>query len=992
MTDTEPRMPAQASSSEPAQPHDVFVSYSRADREVVVELVAGLQARGLKAWVDLEDIPPSAEWMAEIRAAIEASDGYLVVVSPSLAGSEVCAEELELARQAGKRIVPVMVRPTDPGSVPATLAALNWIDATDGALDGAVDRAVEALRTDLDHVRAHTRLGVRAAEWERKGDTKALLLRGAEIPEAEAVVASGSEPRATPVQARYLHASRSAATRRQRSAIGAVAAALVVSLALSAFALVQRSQAIGQERVAESGRLAALAQSQLQIDPEVALLLSLRSIDVSETAAGEQALRRSLLASHVTTTLSGHSNPVLDASFSPDGTTMMSRSDWIPNSGFPSDSSDYSVRLWDSGSGGAVAALEMDTRIIAAAFDPEGEHIVAAGSDGQLVVQELTRGDEVATVDVGEPLQDLAVGAGGHVVTLSADETTRFWSVDTDEIKTVRASPTTGLSVVAVALGKWIATAGNEGVAIWNPRTLERVADIPVPFAPETLSVDGRGSRFLVSDGDSLGVVQRDRLRPVALWDLPAIGALDLATRTPSASPAISEDGQTVASARDDGQISLWDASSGQLLSTLAGHVGEVTSLEFGHDDSQLLSSGIDQQAIVWDVGTGEQVATFRGHQGRVFAAEFSPSGQQVVTAGFDRSARIWQVELNAPIQSLAGNLQSQGVALSSDGSQLATASVGGAALWDPKTGQRTLVLPMGEIPKDERYAASVSFSPDDRTVATTHSSLVRLWNASSGAPGLVIEMPKGEGPGTEDAQQGLESWVWAAVFSPDGTRLATGGQDGLARIWDASSGRLISSCSGHRSSVNSLAWSPDGSKLVTASDDGTVRIWNIEPCESSLLLRGHTGPVFSVDWSPTGSQILSTGVDATVKIWDATDGSVEKTLRGHTDIIINGDLSGDGRYYATASWDATIRVWEVSSGDVVAVLRGQGDQPVQITFDSHGHYLAVGTNDRETEGFITELYECVTCADLPVLVSVARDRVTRGLSREEKDQFGLSG
>ena len=123
MTETQPRVPAQAELSEPAQPRDVFVSYSRADRAVVVELVAGLDARGLRAWVDLEDIPPSAEWMAEIRAVIEASDGYLVVVSPSFANSEVCAEELELARGAGKRIVPVMVRPTDPGSVPSTLAA-----------------------------------------------------------------------------------------------------------------------------------------------------------------------------------------------------------------------------------------------------------------------------------------------------------------------------------------------------------------------------------------------------------------------------------------------------------------------------------------------------------------------------------------------------------------------------------------------------------------------------------------------------------------------------------------------------------------------------------------------------------------------------------------------------------------------------------------------------------------------------------------------------
>jgi hypothetical protein len=102
-----------ASVPEPARGHDLFVSYSRADRERVLALTQGLAARGKRAWVDLEDIPPSAEWMAEIRSAIEAADWYLVVVSPALAGSKVCAEELEHAREAGKRIVPVLVRATD---------------------------------------------------------------------------------------------------------------------------------------------------------------------------------------------------------------------------------------------------------------------------------------------------------------------------------------------------------------------------------------------------------------------------------------------------------------------------------------------------------------------------------------------------------------------------------------------------------------------------------------------------------------------------------------------------------------------------------------------------------------------------------------------------------------------------------------------------------------------------------------------------------------
>lgn len=172
---------------------DVFISYSRADREAVVRLTEALAERGKRAWVDLEDIPPSAEWMAEIRSAIESAEGYLVIVSPDLARSKVCAEELERARSANKRIIPVQVRPTNPDSVPGALSALNWIDATEGKIESAAERVVQALDTDLEHVRAHTRLLVRAAEWEKRGQDRSLLLRGGDLAQAESflVVAQG---------------------------------------------------------------------------------------------------------------------------------------------------------------------------------------------------------------------------------------------------------------------------------------------------------------------------------------------------------------------------------------------------------------------------------------------------------------------------------------------------------------------------------------------------------------------------------------------------------------------------------------------------------------------------------------------------------------------------------------------------------------------------------------------------------------------------------
>ena len=107
---------------EPARGHDLFVSYSRADRERVIALTQGLAERGKRAWVDLEDIPPSAEWMAEIRRRSRPPTATWSWSPRPSRAPRSAAEELEHAREAGKRIVPVLVRatesrvgPPDPG-------------------------------------------------------------------------------------------------------------------------------------------------------------------------------------------------------------------------------------------------------------------------------------------------------------------------------------------------------------------------------------------------------------------------------------------------------------------------------------------------------------------------------------------------------------------------------------------------------------------------------------------------------------------------------------------------------------------------------------------------------------------------------------------------------------------------------------------------------------------------------------------------------------
>jgi hypothetical protein len=139
-----------------------------------------------------------------------------------------------------KRLIPVVRRDVDPKDVPDLLARLSRIFCRDGdEFSQSFQALLTAMATDLDHVRAHTRLLLKALEWEGRGRDKSLLLRGGELKRAEEWLTEigDKEPRPTPLMLQFLGASRQGATARQRLTLGAVSFALVVavSLALAAF-------------------------------------------------------------------------------------------------------------------------------------------------------------------------------------------------------------------------------------------------------------------------------------------------------------------------------------------------------------------------------------------------------------------------------------------------------------------------------------------------------------------------------------------------------------------------------------------------------------------------------------------------------------------------------------------------------------------------------------------------------------------------------------
>ena len=158
-----------------------------------------------------------------------------------------------------------------------------------------------------------------------------------------------------------------------------------------------------------------------------------------------------------------------------------------------------------------------------------------------------------------------------------------------------------------------------------------------------------------------------------------------------------------------------------------------------------------------------------------------------------------------------------------------------------------------------ESRVRSVAYSPDGtRIVSGGDDDIVRQWDATSGAP---IGVP----------MRGHEDWVWSVAYSPDGTRIVSGGDDGTVRQWETVSGAPIGvSMRGHESRVRSVAYSPDGTRIVSGGDDDIVRQWDATSgAPIGVPMRGHEDWVWSVAYSPDGTRIVSGGDDGTVRLWD---------------------------------------------------------------------------------------------------------------------------
>lgn len=876
---------------------DVFISYSRKDKTFVQSLHEALSAHNREAWVDWEGIPPTAEWLQEIHRAIEASDTFIFIISPASVASDICKQEIAYAVEQHKRLVPIVQRDVEANAVPEELAALNWIFFREqDDFDSAVQTLIRALDSDLDWVRHHTRLLVRAREWENKGQDKSLLLRGKDLRNAETWFAQATqkEPKPTTLQAEYIPASRKAETKRQRLTLGAVTVGLIIAIVLAVIAFYQRQIAEERQKVALSRQLGAQALNRAEGGLDLALLLGLEAFNVQPTVEARSSLLNGLQFSpHLDAFLHGHINTVYSVAFSPDGTLLAT------------GGADNQIKLWNVLKRELVADLpeKHTARVSSLSFSSDGKSLISGSRDKTIVVWDIQKQQPAKTIetshefgvhkialspdekyvasigvrereiiiwdfDSGKPIGlplighektifDLDYSPNGEVLVSGGGDQIILWDLKDQDHRTkevlANAHRETIFSVTFSPDGTMIASGGDNNIRLWNVKTGQPLGD------PLQAHTDWVRSVAFSSNGQVLVSGSVDKT--LIFWDVR--------TRKPKGPPyqghrnavwsvAYSSDGKTVASGGDDGQVILWDSTKRLSLGKQLGfHRGGLLKLALSSDGKTLASGGIDGSIILWDVERQHRRHTLRGHTKRIFDLAFSPDEKMLASGSQDGSVRVWEMNKpEAPGKPVwTGKSSINSVAFSPDGNIIAFDTGGKLILWDLKVGKQ-----LAEFTGQKPYSPTIAFGPKGESIVSGGygDGNIMLRAPFSNASSVQL-LGSHEGP------------VWSVNFTLDGKLLASGGQDKIIRIWDIEKRKQFgSTLKGHRDAVISVTFSPDGTMLASGGRDTDVMLWDLQMGEPvGRPLRGHTRMVRSVAFDPDGNFMVSGSFEGKIVLWD---------------------------------------------------------------------------------------------------------------------------
>jgi WD40 repeat protein/serine/threonine protein kinase len=305
------------------------------------------------------------------------------------------------------------------------------------------------------------------------------------------------------------------------------------------------------------------------------------------------------------------------------------------------------------------------------------------------------------------------------------------------------------------------------------------------------------------------------------------------------------------------------------------------------------------EQRLNFTVGPERILADYGAHTCSVTAICVTPDGRSALSGSGDGAVRVWDLDLGRLRTSLDEHRDLVAtIVVSRDGTRALTASADGTAkLWDLAAGQCLQAL----VGHSDRVTCAALVGDDGHALTGSSDSTLRLWDLRTGR--LLQTMRAHEGP------------VHALAVAPDGrSALSSGGSaDGHSIVWwDLNAFEARRVLVGHRQPVVSLALRPDGTRVASGSQDGVVRIWQLDTGECLHTLAERAGRVTAVCFGPDGHYLFCGYDTGTLQLWSPGAAQPVRRLGEGHDCCTAAALSADGVRLVTGHASRAVKVWRL--------------------------------------------------------------------------------
>ena len=388
---------------------------------------------------------------------------------------------------------------------------------------------------------------------------------------------------------------------------------------------------------------------------------------------------------------------------------------------------------------------------------------------------------------------------------------------------------------------------------------------------------------------------------------------------------AVSMDGLLIASGSLGGRVHLWNGISHEPIKSPLQHSHVVNAVCFSPDSHWLVCGNADSSVRLWDCQTlGESGSPLLGHTGPVRSVW--TDGHLVISGAVDETIRVWDLTSRTQIGSPI-NIGDSAIAVSNDG-RIATRAKNSMSVWEVKT-QRRIASTLIKDRSSEVFV--IAFSPDNSRIASGGSDSIWLWDAQSYR--RIREFT------------GDTKLIWSLSFSPDGQWVTSGGDDNSVCVWDCNTGRLIDlPLQGRTDSVRSVTFSPDGCQIISACHD-TLRFWSkstskewlqlseqittihlsqqMRPIAPHLTSLDDNPSVISACYSPDHSLYAASTLDGRISLWNTASLLWESKPPIHPIHLLR--LSANQLTISSA--DGSVWTWDMIEGKIPTHKRTLGTQ-----------------------------------------------------------------